>query len=81
MLRCSEVTRLCASEDLQRAPLRTRIAVRVHLMMCRFCRRYVKELALIGHATRGLQREVPDEVGRHEALIRRVLPDTKPPKP
>lgn len=80
MLRCSEVTQLCASEDIRRAPLRTRMAVRIHLMMCRYCRRYVKELALIGHAARGLQREVPDEVGRHEALIRRVLSDTSPPK-
>ena len=79
MLRCNEVTRLCASEDIRGAPWRTRIAVRLHLVMCRNCRRYVRELASIGAAARALLRDDADEVDRNEDLIRRVLPESKPP--
>lgn len=73
MLHCNEVTQLCASEDIRRAPLGKRIAVRIHLMMCRSCRRYVSELAAIGRAVRGLERETPEDAARAEALLRRVL--------
>lgn len=56
MLPCSEVTRLCASEEIRHAPLTRRIGVRMHLLMCRHCRRYVRELAAIGAAARQLWR-------------------------
>ena len=75
MLRCDEVTRLCASEDLRRAPLVKRIAVRIHLLMCRSCRRYVRELAVIGRAVRSLAGDEADQAERNEALLRRLLPD------
>jgi anti-sigma factor ChrR (cupin superfamily) len=75
MLRCKEVTRLCASEDIRGARWRTRIAVRTHLLMCRHCRRYVRELSRIGTAVRALAHDEADDVDRNEALIRRVLPD------
>lgn len=52
MLPCSEVTRLCASEDIRHAPLTRRIAVQMHVLMCRYCRRYVRQLAAIGAAAR-----------------------------
>lgn len=79
MLRCNEVTRLHASEEIQGAPWRTRIAVRLHLLMCRSCRRYVKELAAIGHATRRLThmgQETPEQI---ESLLRRVFDDASHP--
>jgi hypothetical protein len=79
MLRCNEVTRLCASEDIRGAPWRTRIAVRLHLVMCRNCRRYVRELARIGAAARALLRDDADEVDQNEDLIRRVLSEPPPP--
>lgn len=52
MLSCNEVARLCASEEIRRAPLAQRLAVRLHLLMCRHCRRYVRELSVIGVAAR-----------------------------
>jgi len=80
MLRCNEVTRLCASEEIERAPLKTRLAVRLHLLMCEHCRRYVRELARIGEAVRSLAGSEPEDPDRDEALLRRVLPDsTEPP--
>lgn len=79
MLQCNEVTRLYASDDIGRASLRTRLAVRLHLLMCRWCSRYVRELSAIGAATRGLARAFRPEPGRTDALVRRALPD--PPHP
>jgi hypothetical protein len=79
MLRCNEVTRLCASEDVRDASWRTRIAVRLHLMMCRHCRRYVRELSRIGAAARALVRDEAEEAERNEDLIRRVLPESPQP--
>lgn len=79
MLRCREVVRLCASDDIGDARWRTRMAVRAHLLMCRHCSRYVRELRHIGAAVRALSRDDDDEVERNEALIRRVLGDSTPP--
>lgn len=79
MLRCKEVTRLCASEEIRVAPLRVRLGVWLHLRLCRYCRRYVRELARIGEAARDLYHGVKDQPDHDEALIRRVLPDRGPP--
>ena len=80
MLRCNEVTRLYASEDIRRASLRKRLAVRIHLMMCRLCQRYVRELAAIADAARGLNQDVSEDGERTEALVRRVLSDQSHPR-
>lgn len=79
MLRCREVTRLYASEEVLAAPLRVRLAAWLHLRLCRHCRRYVRELARIGQAVRDLYHDVEDHADRDEALIRRVLPGGDPP--
>ncbi|MEJ2203285.1 MAG: anti-sigma factor [Gemmatimonadota bacterium] len=81
MLRCKEVTRLCASEEILVAPLRVRLGVWMHLKLCRHCRRYVRELARIGQAVRDLYHDVEGQPDRDEALIRRVLSDGGGPPP
>ena len=73
MLPCSEVAVLYTSDAIQRAGLRTRVEARVHLMMCQFCRRYVRELAAIGHASRDLMLDASLDPERAEAIIQRVL--------
>ena len=73
MLRCKEVASLCASEEVRTASWKKRVAVRIHLMMCRHCRRYVRELARIGAAVRALSLGESDDAERNEALVRRVL--------
>ncbi len=71
MLACNEVTRLWASEEIRSATLARRIAVRMHLMMCRHCRRYVRELALIGEGARVAAEASTDDAIR-ERLERRL---------
>ena len=51
MLNCREVTQL-ASEALDRKlSLKERIGLRFHLMMCKLCTRYVRQLKFMYHAT------------------------------
>jgi hypothetical protein len=54
MLKCNEVTRLAASEEIARAGLMRRLEFRLHILMCRHCRNYVRQVALIGAAARRL---------------------------
>lgn len=78
MLRCREVTRLYATDEIRSASWKTRIGVRVHLMLCRHCRRYVRELARIGDAVRSLVHDVADAPDQDDALVRRVLRGSGP---
>ena len=52
MLSCTEVARLLASDQLQDANWIRRLSLRMHLTMCRHCRRYAKQLDLIGAEAR-----------------------------
>lgn len=52
MLTCKEVSTLYASDAVHEAPWPRRVAVRLHLLMCRHCSRYVRELRAIGVAAR-----------------------------
>lgn len=75
MQRCEDITRAVASGALRGASWRRRVAARIHLLMCRACRRYARELRAIGEAVRrdaAAQRVGPDQV---ERLVRAVVPD------
>ncbi len=55
MLTCKEVTHLI-SESLDRElPLSKRIGVRVHLSLCKFCRRYRRQLFFLRKACQDYQ--------------------------
>ncbi len=52
MLRCNEVAMILASDQLQDAGWMRRLSLRMHLAMCRRCRRYAKQIALLGDQAR-----------------------------
>jgi hypothetical protein len=79
MLSCNEVTRLYASDALGRAPLRQRLAVRLHLMMCDQCSRYVKELRLIAAAARRHFEQMMPEPKRLATLERSIKDQIRQP--
>jgi hypothetical protein len=62
MLKCNEVSRLAASEEINEAGLFRRMEFRLHLMMCRHCRNYVHQVGLIGETARRLVGEDDDAV-------------------
>ena len=60
MLSCREVTRL-VSESLDRElPLRQRVSMKMHFMMCKLCSRYNKQLANLREAVRLYSRREED---------------------
>ncbi len=76
MLRCRDVADLASDYvdgDLRRS---RRLAVRLHLTICRLCRRYVRQLRETVRLLRGLRRET--EAG-HEELARTLFRSTRNP--
>ena len=69
MMTCREVSTAIASEELARLSWRKRIGVRIHLLMCRHCRRYAAELAAIASAVRRLYREEPQAKSLEESIL------------
>ena len=54
MLSCKDVTKLL-SESMDRSlPLGKRVGVRLHLLLCKFCARYERQLLLIRETARRL---------------------------
>jgi hypothetical protein len=77
MLSCKDVTRLL-SESMDRSlPLGKRIGVRFHLLICKFCLRYERQLLLIRETARRLAATegIPGETLSAEARerIRKAL--------
>jgi len=54
MLSCKDVTQLISESMDRPLPLRKRIGMRLHLLMCKFCSRYERQLLLIRETVRRL---------------------------
>jgi anti-sigma factor ChrR (cupin superfamily) len=83
MLRCKEVVEQVAS-DAGARPLTSRLAVALHLLMCRHCRGYVRQLRQIGAAARRLYQSVtldPPAAARVTAAVRQAAEQARPPAP
>lgn len=87
MLSCKDVTRLL-SESMDRSlPIGRRVGVRLHLLVCKFCARYERQLLLIRETVRRLAAtgdkpgESPGESLSEEAKerIRKSLRNPYPP--
>ncbi len=79
MMSCREVTGLVASDELAEARWARRLVVRLHLLMCRHCRRYARQLRDIGACARkhwGPQTENSETLQR---LERDILERSKGP--
>jgi hypothetical protein len=54
MLSCKDVTQLLSESMDHSLPLGKRIGVRLHLLMCKFCARYERQLLIIRDTVRRL---------------------------
>jgi len=54
MLSCKDVTKLVSESMDHTLPLGKRIGVRLHLLICKFCARYERQLLLIRETARRL---------------------------
>jgi hypothetical protein len=67
MLKCQQVEQKIGSDDIHNAGLMERLAVNLHLLMCRHCRNYAKQIRAIGNAARDVfnrSAQDPDTLGR-----------------
>ncbi len=58
MLSCKEVTRLISESMDRELPFGQRMALRMHLFMCKFCSRYRRQMVLIREAMRHYLEEI-----------------------
>lgn len=75
---CKEVSRSIAADELSAAGWRQRLSTQIHLLMCRHCRRYSRQLRAIGEAARHVLSDTPPEPGRHERLRSSILEQIPP---
>ncbi len=83
MMTCREVASLIASDGLEGAWWGRRLGVRLHLLMCRHCRRYAEQLRAIGARARkhwGRQAEDPKTLQRLERDILERSESKGPPE-
>lgn len=76
---CHEVADAIATDRLEEAPLRRRLAVFLHLLLCRHCRRYARQMRTIGVAARELLAHSEGEGKSLERLRRALLRSAGPP--
>jgi predicted anti-sigma-YlaC factor YlaD len=68
MLSCREITERASDLLDGTLPWRVRVEMRLHLMMCRFCREYVRQMALLVRTLRRLPPEEPPPELQRELL-------------
>ncbi|MTI52502.1 MAG: zf-HC2 domain-containing protein [Alcanivorax sp.] len=72
MLKCQHVEqRADALVDGERLPFGERLALQAHLMICRHCRRYLRQLRALVRTLRGSPDTLSDK--NTEALVERIL--------
>ncbi len=73
MLCCQEVARQIASDEFQEANGWQRLWVRLHLLMCRHCRRYAVQLHAIDETARNLWGPHTEDPSTLERLERDII--------
>ena len=61
MLSCKETAHSVSTEDVTPVGWRKRLSVKLHLMMCRHCRRYAQQIEALGDAARSVFQQPPDD--------------------
>ena len=60
MMKCREVTKLVAADMVEELGLGRRLEMRLHMFMCRHCRRYLQQIRTLGRGARELaERDAP----------------------
>jgi hypothetical protein len=65
MLSCKDVTQFISESMDTSLPIGKRIGMRLHLLMCKFCSRYERQLLLIRETVRRFVAEEEDPGGAH----------------
>lgn len=63
MIRCKEVATLLSTDQVACQTVWRRAAIRLHLMMCRHCSRFARQLTFLKHAAADLGARFDAELG------------------
>ena len=61
-LRCKEATRLQSAALDRKLPFRQRFGLRVHILLCKWCRRYGEEIAFLRNSVHEHAEEMAEPV-------------------
>ncbi len=79
MMNCKDVSTLIARGELTQAPLMRRLAMRMHLVFCRHCRAFQRQLDAIARAARAATARLANEPGAEfEATLTRRMREDPP---
>ena len=77
MLACKEVARRVASGEYEQGSVRQRLAIRVHLLMCRHCHLYAAQMRALGVAARKAWTRMEEDSGKIKLLEESILQHAK----
>jgi hypothetical protein len=72
MISCKNVAKLILSDQLQAQTWWKRMEVRLHLAMCEFCSRLVRQVEQLRSAAQRMSEQDPIDPGFEDRLIRRL---------
>ncbi|MCF6248991.1 MAG: hypothetical protein L3J69_16785 [Desulfobacula sp.] len=84
--KCKDITQLISKSMDEKVPLRIRLGIKFHLMMCHLCTRYKKQLELIQKAMKNFEntdasalpaKKLPDDV-KEKIKTYLVHPNNRP---
>ena len=73
MLTCKEVSHALASEEPGSSGWRNRLSVKLHLLMCRHCRRYSRQIQAVGDAARQIFSDSTEDQTSRQRLRNSIL--------
>jgi hypothetical protein len=62
MLSCRDAADLLGAPDAKKLPLMKKLSLRVHLMLCKLCRRHARQLKAIDRMARDYGRRIADNL-------------------
>lgn len=72
MYSCSEVTRWIATDEYRSAGFLKRVGIALHLVMCRHCSRYLKQLQALAKSLRALVNDIEVSASEIDAARTRI---------
>ena len=81
MMTCKEVTQLVASDEFKEAWWGRRMGLRLHLLMCRDCRRYAEQMRALGAHARNLWGAQAEDSDTLQRIEREILERSNPKGP
>lgn len=74
MISCRELTTAIASDEFANAGWRRRLGMRLHLLLCKHCRCYRRQVEALGGAVRKISGQAPEpSTGLEDAIVQRCL--------